>query len=243
MTTYRDRIYRHYLDSWDVARAPTSVAGFAPRRATLRDLVARRFPADRSARILDLGCGCGALVHFAREAGYLNVKGIDISPPQVDAAARLCITGIEQGDLYSYLAHTPTSSVDVVIAFDVIEHFTKDELVAFVDDVFRVLSPQGRWIIHAPNAESPFGGAVRYGDFAHEQAFTRTSLEQLLRASGFSKVDAFESSPVPHGVTSCVRAALWQLVRITYRIIGAVETGTLAPHAIYSRNLYTIAYR
>jgi cyclopropane fatty-acyl-phospholipid synthase-like methyltransferase len=41
---------------------------------------------DRSARILDLGCGHGVFIYFHREAGYTNVVGVDKSPEQVAEA-------------------------------------------------------------------------------------------------------------------------------------------------------------
>lgn len=70
------------------------------------------------------------------------------------------IEGVEEGDLMNTLASLPPDSQDVIVAFDVIEHFTRSELLAFVDEVRRVLTLGGRWIIHTPNAESPFFGRV-----------------------------------------------------------------------------------
>ncbi len=65
---------------------------------------------------------------------------------------------------YPVLQDTPNASLDVVIAFDVIEHFTKTEMISLVDEVHRVLKPSGRWVIHMPNAESPFGSRILFGD-------------------------------------------------------------------------------
>ena len=243
MTTasIRERIYAHYVDAWDEAAAPSSVQGFAARAPTLRGIIRAYFPADRDAAILDVGCGHGALLYFARGAGYRRLRGIDVSPQQVAVARRLGIEGVEEGDLMTFLASLPESSQDVVIAFDVIEHFTKDELVGFVDAVRRVLKPSGLWLIHSPNAESPFGAAVRYSDMTHEQAFTRTSLEQLLRASGFSTVECFESGPVAHGIRSLVRVGLWKLIRLALRMWMAVETGDTGKRALFTRNLLAVA--
>lgn len=211
------------------------------RAPTLRGIVRKYFPDDRDAAILDIGCGHGALLYFAREAGYRCLRGVDVSPQQVAVAHRLGIDEVEQGDLVVALADLPESSQDMVIAFDVIEHFTKDELIGFVDAVRRVLKTEGRWLIHAPNAESPFGAAVRYGDMTHEQAFTRTSLEQLLRASGFSTVECFESAPTAHGIKSLIRAGLWKLVRLAARLWMAVETGDIGKRALFTRNLLAVA--
>jgi len=237
----RERLYARYVDAWEEAAAPDSLAGLAPRAPALRALILEHFPADRDAAVLDLGCGHGALLHFAREAGYRRLHGIDVSKQQVAVARRLGIDGVEEGELMAVLAGLLDASQDVVIAFDIIEHFTKDELLAFVDAVCRVLKPGARWIIHAPNAESPFGVAVRYGDMTHEQAFTRTSLEQLLRASGFSEVKCFESGPIAHGVKSAIRVGVWKCIRLALRIWVAAETGDTGRRALFTRNLLAVA--
>ncbi len=189
MSDLRTRIYGHYVHARGESLAPATVDGFAPRASSLRRMIREHFPADRSASILDLGCGHGALVYFLRQAGYRNVLGVDVSPEQVAEASRLGIEGIREGDLLETLRNLPDHFQDIVIAFDVIEYFTKDELLSFVDEVFRVLKPGGRWLIHAPNGESPFVGTIRYGDMIHEQAFTRGSLSQLLFSSGFLRVE------------------------------------------------------
>ncbi len=35
-------------------------------------------PADKGARLLDIGCGFGNLLYGMREAGYRNIQGIDM---------------------------------------------------------------------------------------------------------------------------------------------------------------------
>lgn len=243
MSDLRTRIYQHYVHARGESLAPATVDGFAPRASSLRSLIRKHFPADSTASILDLGCGHGALIYFLRQAGYRNVVGVDVSPEQVAEAARLGIEGIREGDLLETLRNLPDHSQDVVIAFDVIEHFTKDELLHYVDEVLRVLRPGGRWLIHAPNGESPFVGAIRYGDMTHEQAFTRVSLAQLLLSSGFSSVECHESGPVPAGSKSTVRWMLWRGIRLLLRVWVAAETGDLGRDAIFTRNLLAVAYR
>jgi len=143
----------------------------------------------------------------------------------------------------SALAITATGSVDVVVAFDLIEHFTKEELLPLVDEVYRVLRPRGRWIIHAPNAEGPFGGRIRYGDFTHELAFTRVSIAQLLKASGFASARSYEDQPVPHGLKSAARLVLWKLIRVGLLFYIAIETGAFDRDAVFSQNLLAIVDR
>jgi SAM-dependent methyltransferase len=238
---YRERIYRHYVDAATQKLAPDTLEGLAPRRPYLARLVASHFPSARDAAILDLGCGHGALLHAAQEAGYTNLLGIDNSPAQVGAAARLGIKGVRQGDLVETIKTLPAASRDAIIAFDVIEHFTKDELIDVTDEVLRVLKPGGRWIIHVPNGASPFAGVSRYGDLTHELAFTCESLTQLALASGFRSVAFFEDEPVPHGLKSAVRLVLWKAVRAMLRFYLAVETGAAQP--VLTQNMLAVAIK
>ncbi|MEE3331772.1 MAG: class I SAM-dependent methyltransferase, partial [Myxococcota bacterium] len=147
-----------------------------------------------------------------------------------------------QGDLLPSLKERPAESLDAVLAFDVLEHFGRDELIPLVDAVHRVLRPGGRWLIHAPNGESPFFGSIRYGDLTHELAFTRLSLSQLMLASGFSSLDAFEDEPVVHGMKSAGRGAMWALLRAAMRIYTAAETGETSGH-VFTRNLLAVAIK
>lgn len=241
MTAYRDRLYEKYVEARDNPVAPASLDGLRGRAAPLRRLIRRYFPANHDAVILDLGCGHGALVHFAREAGYGNASGVDRSSQQVEAAARLGIAGVRRGDLIGTLKSQADGSHDIIVAFDVIEHLTKDELIMLTDEVKRVLCAGGKWIIHAPNAESPMFGRIRYGDLTHEQAFTRVSLSQLLLSSGFSRVECEEDAPHPHGMKSLARWLLWKCIRAALRVYLAVETGSGERAAIFTQNLIAVA--
>ena len=196
-----------------------------------------------NATILELGCGHGALIHIARQMGFRNFNGVDGSPEQVAVARRLGIDGVVQGDVLKALSNQADGSLDGVVAFDLIEHFTKNELIGVVDEVHRVLKHGGRWIIHTPNAESPFGNRMLFGDFTHELAFTRTSLSQLLLSSGFSEVSFFEDQPVPRGARSAVRWVLWNFIRNLWRLYLAVETGDISRDAIFSQNFISVAQK
>lgn len=241
--SYRERIYQHYVHAREQALAPPTLEGLKPRAPYLTKLIQTHFPADRRSAILDLGCGHGALIHFARRGGYTNIRGVDGSPEQVAAARRLGIDGVEEVALLAALTAQADESLDVVVAFDVIEHFTRDELLSFVDQVHRVMRPGGRWIIHTPNGESPFCGRIRYGDLTHELAFTRTSINQVLLSSGFSKVQCFEDAPIPHDLKSTVRWGLWKVIRSLLRLYIAAETGDTAGKAIFSQNFLTVAVK
>jgi cyclopropane fatty-acyl-phospholipid synthase-like methyltransferase len=236
---FRERIYSRYVSSGELVNPDLET--LQTRAPALRKLIRDYFPANRDAAIIDIGCGHGALLHFAREAGYRTVEGVDISAEQVAAAARLGIGGVSYGDLFETLRSLATGSRDLVVTFDVIEHFRKEELVEFADEIFRVLRDRGTWIIHAPNGGSPLFGRIFHGDFTHEQAFTRSSLEQLAFAVGFKELVCREDAPIPHGLSSSLRWLVWKAIRCSLLLWLTAETGAAGPKTILTQNLVAVA--
>lgn len=235
---YRSKFYERYVDTHLNKKDNRLLTSRAPY---LRRIVSNYFPKNRSAKILELGCGHGALIYYAQEAGYTNINGVDVSVEQVDVAKELNVEGVSQGDLLEMLNRHRSESLDMVIAFDVIEHFTKNELLQLADEVCRVLTPASRWLLHMPNAASPFFGRIRYGDCTHEQAFTQNSLSQLLHVSGFTTIHCHEDTPVVHGIKSTVRWLLWKSARSLFQLIVAAETGDSSE--IFSQNFIAIAQK
>ena len=243
MKKYRDRIYSQYVEGRHDSDEPGLINDLAGRAPTMSRVIRDFFPKEKTARILDLGCGHGTLIHFALKAGYSNIQGVDVSPQQIRLAHKLGISKVQQGDLVETLKTIPPASLDAVVTFDVIEHFTKDELIELVDSINEVLKRGGRWIIHAPSANSPFFGAIRYGDYTHEQAFTPASLQQLLKSSKYSKIEFAECAPLVHGMRSFVRLIIWKIFRFVFIIANAAETGEIGWNAVLTRNFYAVAYK
>jgi 2-polyprenyl-3-methyl-5-hydroxy-6-metoxy-1,4-benzoquinol methylase len=239
----RERLYDRYLSTRRDHPVPQTLADLKPRAPYLRRVIRRHFPPDRNASILDLGCCEGALLHFARQEGYRNAVGVDWSVDQVAQARRLGIEGVAWGNLMDTLVALPDNSQDVIVTFDVLEHLTKPEVFDLRDSVYRVLKAEGRWIIHAPNAESPFAGRVLYGDFTHELAFTRSSISQLLGSAGFERVECFEDAPVVHGLRSAVRRLIWTMIRASLRLYLMAETGRGGRECLFSQNFLVVAHR
>jgi SAM-dependent methyltransferase len=239
---YRERLYRHYLVNCrgvDLAEARQALHLSAPY---LNRVIRKHVPADRSIQILDLGCGFGALLYWLKQAGYTHLHGVDRSAEQVQGAHGLGLDFVRQGDIPEYLASTPSSSCDVVFAFDVLEHFGKDEAMRFADDVFRVLRPGGRFILHLPNGEGSFAGSVATGDFTHELILNRRSIAQLLRCIGFSNISSYEDTPVVHGVMSAGRWLVWKAYRNLLSIAYTAETGD-GRGLILTQNFLTVAVK
>jgi hypothetical protein len=93
-----------------------------------------------------------------------------------------------------------------------------------------------------PNAVSPFGGHIRYGDFTHETWYTAGSVRQLATAAGLELVTVIGCPPPAHGAASAVRAMLWKPVSGLLKLALAVETGAVRGH-IVTQNLTFAAAR
>jgi SAM-dependent methyltransferase len=240
-TNYRPRFYTSYAQLKQRTDLEQVRRDLPLTRPYLARLVAKCFPADHDCSIVDVGCGSGALLLFLQEAGYVNTIGVETSPDQVEFARQLGVRSVLFGDLVPFLRNSSGEVFDVVVAFDVIEHFCKDEVLEIMDHAYRVLRPGGRLIVHVPNAEGIFGSRIFWSDFTHEMAFTRESLRQLACACGFSSVEFSEDLPVVHGVKSLIRRVLWTGLRSIFRLAYVAETGDTGPGLILTQNLLAVA--
>ncbi len=238
---YREKIYRYYSSNRIDKLAPDSSEGFRSREPYIMKIIREHFPKERDARILEIGCGHGAFQYYITQAGYTGSIGIDGSEEQIHEAYRLGIKNVVHTDLVDYMKTVTNNSVDLLVAFDVIEHFTKQELSDIVEEFYRVLKGTGKIICHTPNGEGPFGNFMRTWDFTHELAFTRQSIAQLFLSSGFKEVKSYEDKPIPHGFKSTVRYILWEYcIRNVYRLLVTIEAGSCDKDAIFSQNFLTV---
>jgi 2-polyprenyl-3-methyl-5-hydroxy-6-metoxy-1,4-benzoquinol methylase len=228
---FREFIYGSYELTHHVYSDQT-IAATPGRLAQIREVLSRQLPENRQAKILDFGCGDGLLLSIAEQLGYSNLYGVDVAAGLVKIAQSRTKASIEFCNGLEYLKRAADQSLDVIIAFDVIEHFTRPELLEWSRQVFRVLRPNGRLLVHVPNGASPYYGKIRWGDLTHELAYTPTSLEQLLKPLGFHRFSAWEDAPVAHGLKSTIRAVLWKIVRAWDVFRLAIETGATRGHVL-----------
>lgn len=225
--SWKHRLYANYVSSGQAGAFTASAEQtFRPRKAYIQHLVARYFPSDRSAEILDLGCGHGAFLYFLAKAGYTRARGVDTSPEQIGKAREFGITTAQCQPAFEYISGLQGESLDMVLLFDILEHLERQELFDLLDEVRRVLRPGGVCLIHVPNGEGLFGMRIRFGDLTHVQSFTQNSVRQLLTTVGFSQVRSHEERPVVHGLASLARRVLWELGTLHLRLLFAAETGS-----------------
>lgn len=234
---YREKLYGDYITLGSVPTLRQIERLFPIWDAYYKDYL----PRNKSASILDIGCGSGGFIHYLRSSGYRNSSGIDISGPQISAAERLGISGVSQGDFRKELESSP-SGYDAVIARDVIEHFSKEEALDIFSLIYGALLPGGVCVIKTANAESPFWPRYRFGDFTHESSFTRTSIEMVLRMTGFREVASYPVPPISgYSWRSAIRSLLWKGIRSAWRICLLIENGDTG--GIFTGNLITVALK
>jgi len=231
---YRQRIYQDYATAFQDAALEfdqdAARRWAKPYRYYLRDWL----PGDHAEAILEIACGSGKLLYFLKESGFKNLSGVDVSPQQVEIA-RQVLADVHNGDALEYLQQHP-GEFGLIVGLDIVEHFTKPEVLKFLDVCFLALKPGGRLILQTPNAESPWGSELRYGDFTHEVGFNTNALTRLLELCGFTDSGARELGPVPrgHSVTSSIRWLICQTIRAAKKVWNLAETGA-AGSGVFTR--------
>jgi len=234
LAALRGRLYESYASQH--AGAGSADATRVIYRRDIRPLL----PPPTAGPVVDIGCGPGLLVRCMLADGY-DAAGVDVSPEQVALAREAGLDRVTEGDYLSVLCGRP-GQLAAVTATDLLEHLTKTEVLATFDAVAAALRPGGRFIARVPNAVSPFGGHIRYGDFTHETWFTARSVRQLSAAAGLRPVQVIGCPPPAHGLASAVRVAVWMAASGVLKVMLAAETGTLRGH-IVTQNLTFAADR
>jgi hypothetical protein len=130
----------------------------------------------------------------------------------------------------------------LITAFDVVEHFGKDEILEVLALIRDRLTPGGRFILQTPNAMSPWAASYRYHDLTHEWIYDPHCITAVLALVGLHEVEIREITPYVHGIPSALRLAAWSVIRAACAVWNLAETGS-AGGGVYTRNLMAVAFR
>lgn len=237
MTSYKVKFYEQYVATHNShLYAKPSLDVFRSQFPVWRHYYGDVLPSDKSASILDAGCGDGGFVFFMQEQGYTHVTGVDVSVQQIQQGSSLGIKGLTVADLREYLSNT--EPLDCIVARDVIEHFTRQEAFELLSMMAQKLKPGGRLIMQVPNGEGIYFTSIFFGDYTHEVAYTVGSVRQLFLNAGFTSSYCLPTGPVPHNWRGRIRQGLWAVKVLQHRFWKMVETGTGA--GIFTSNLIAI---
>ena len=206
---YKEEIYQTYVSNHTSNLYGTnSIEKIRGHFSAWQYYYGKLLPLESKAKILDLGCGDGGFVYWLLTKGFSAARGIDISEEQINSGRAMGIEKIQCADLIETLKDV-RDEYDLIIARDVVEHFTKKDIYKILRVVHQALIPGGRFLIQVPNGEGIFYTNIYYGDFTHETAFTQRSLNQVFRNTGYDHIKVYPVGPAPVGLVSFLRYLLW----------------------------------
>lgn len=104
----------------------------------------------REGALLEVGCSSGYQLQAFKEAGSFSVEGIDIDAKAISHARQILGLNAREGDLEA--ANYASSSLDLVIMFNVLEHLISPRQT--LREISRILRPGGVLALKAPNGDS-----------------------------------------------------------------------------------------
>ena len=141
----------------------------------------------RAGRLLDVGCSTGLFLNEMRRYGEWDLYGVETSPDAARYARERFGLNVYEGQLEA--APLDAGSFDMITLWDVLEHLPDPG--AALDQIARLLGPQGRVIISAPNLDSI--DARLFGPWwtgidppRHFSVFRRRDLARLLADHGLA---------------------------------------------------------
>jgi len=138
-------------------------------------------------KIVDTGCGDGALLEMLHQHGYQHLYGFDFSKEAVKKAAqRGIVTQAFWGDL-TKKGTLPQEQFDAVISSEVLEHI--GDYRPAVTNLCKFVKPGGRLFITVPHSMKYW---TVHDEFAHHyRRYEYGALEELLKNNGLNILESY----------------------------------------------------
>ena len=184
------------------------------------DKEARYFAAEfadiplRGRRVLEVGFGNGSFLAWAKGEGA-DVAGLELNADMRDAARK---NGFVAFDASLAELASNDARYDLIVAFDVLEHWDANELSENFRAVRALLAEGGLFVSRFPNGQSPFGRVYQHGDFSHKSTLSTYKIEYLAGLSGLDIVRIANPCRVPSRASAMGILRQWWLARRRRRI-------------------------
>ena len=194
-----------------------------PEAANYRDALSRLRAAAGPGRLLDVGCGNGALLRAAAALGFA-AEGLEVSAKAAARAGGFPVR-VYDGDLPRL---PPCGPYDAVVLWDVLEHL--GDPVGSLRALRGCLKPGGRLLVRTIDEDCLLAAASlaltrlgvdaaarRMHEVYHVVYFTRRSLDDCLRRAGFAPESRWD------GEFPVERASRSRVVRVLLRGAYALQ--------------------
>ena len=187
---------------WSHSDQTGSHAYLVPR---LKEILSRRVADPSRTRLIDIGCGNGAVTNVLKSVGF-DVVGIDPSQEGVEQArTAYCDLNVELGSAYDNLLDR-FGAFDVVVSLEVIEHLYSPHVLA--SNIHRILRPGGFAVVSTPyhgylkNLALSVAGQWDFHhhplvEHGHIKFWSKQTLEQLMAGSGMDLKEFYRLGRVP----------------------------------------------
>jgi SAM-dependent methyltransferase len=189
-------------------------------------------------RVAELGYGNGTFAGWVRRAGGHWVGREAIPELQARATEAGFDVIASKADFSS--AFGP-GMLDLIVAFDVIEHLELDAIRSFLAEAKEALTPGGLLLVRVASGDSPFSGAVYRGDLTHRTLLGSGAARQLAMDAGL-EVCQVRSPVLPVWGLGLVRATRRMAVRLTQTLVFSVVRHVLMGNAsaVVSPNMIVV---
>ncbi len=181
-------------------------------------------PTDSGNRVLDLGCGSGAMSALIRSQGKAGeIWGVEKFPEAAEKArASGALDKVLDGDLETLIEKLPARHFSHIIAGDILEHLVDPWRVC--TRLRACMVPGGTFICSIPNIRNlsfllalAFKGRFEYRDSGvmdrtHLRFFARADVHELFAQAGFADIEIGPVRPKKRLSWHIGRALLGDLV-------------------------------
>lgn len=189
----KQQFYNMYVSTHYQYIAAATNAAYRKRLYVWKSYFLSFLPSQKDSAILEIGSGVGHNVAALRALGYTNITGTDYSKECVDICRK---NGFdvqlvdERTEKAFYTLHK--NSFSMIVLYDVLEHYSPSDAAVLLTSAQRMLRKDGTLLVSLPNANHPFSNTLLFADITHKSLYNMTSLSQLLRNCGLTRISFFE---------------------------------------------------